>query len=219
MGVQHHLQFLYAAGHLYLHNHLVGGDHLLARGQGVELLHDVHLLHKVDITAAGDANLHLAHTPRRVGPHKERSRETKVLGIVGSEVELVALVVAHHQGVDDEIAVEADGIGRADGTSEGVLEQAHLVLIDVHIGEAVLEHGGDNFARVDKVVEALAALGLEDGLLLPGVAAVECLGDFLIHSDRKDELARFGAHLHMVLEERHALELVVLEHVGGELVE
>ena len=213
------LEFLYEGGELELDNHLVVGDHTFARRQGLEVLHDVHVLDEVDVAARGYAEMGTLELPRGVGQHIERARETEVLGVVGREIDLIAHLLIDQQGVGEVVAVEVDGLLGADGADEGELQEAHVFLIDIDIGEAVGQHGGDDVARVDEVGDALVALAEDDGLLGLGVATIDLLTHLLLYGQGEDEFARLGADLDVILQEGEVLEVVVLKDLLGELVE
>ena len=213
------LKFLDEGGQLELDYHLVVGHHALARGQGLEVLDDVHVLDEVDVAARGDAEVGTMNLPRRVGQNVECSGEAEVLGIVGREVYLVALVLIDHERVGQVVAVETDGLLGGDGADEGVLQEADVLLVDIDVGEAVGKHAVDDVARIDEVVDALVALTEDDGLLGLGVAAVDLLADLLLDGQRQDEFARLGAHLDVLLQEGEVLEVVVLKDLVGKLVE
>ena len=141
------------------------------------------------------------------------------MGVVGGEVHADALVARHVGGVLDEEAVEADGRATRDGTDKGVLQQAYIVLVDIHVGEAVLEHSGEDVARVEQVVHARAALSQYDGLVGLGVLAIDVARDDLVDRDGQDELARFVAHFDVFLQEGQVLEFPLLEDFVRDFVE
>ncbi len=220
LGGALHLEFLNEAGELELHEHVVAREHLFAGGERVELLDYAHVFHKVDVGAYGNAHVHFAYAVGAVGHDVEAAGESEVLRIVGREVYLYAAVgVVHEERVDNEVAVEADGGTGGDGAGEGVLQQTHLVFVDVDVGEAVLEHGGHDVARVEQLVDAVGLLAYNDVLLRAWVFAVNLPHDGFVDGDGEDEFSGFVTHLNVVLEEGEVLELAVFEDLFGHFVE
>ncbi len=104
-----HQKLLQKVRQFQLDEHVVAYKHLFAGGQAVEFLDDAHVLHEVDIRTARDAHVDLADAVGGVGRYVEASRETEVLRVVGRETDLDAFLAVHHDGVFDEVAVEAYG--------------------------------------------------------------------------------------------------------------
>ena len=155
---------------------------------------------------------------RRVGNDVEFSPKTKVLLVVGGELKVVAEVAAYVDGVLDIVAIKGDGI-LADGTGEGVLQQAHLVVVDVDIGEDVLEHCVEDVARLNQLVDTLALLTEDNVFRRLGTLAEDVLGDGLVNGERQDELVVQGAHLHLVEHPILFLLLHRLQFLWGHVVD
>ena len=132
---------------------------------------------------------------------------------------MVALVALHHECVGNKISVKRDGGGRTDGTDEGILEQTYLILVEVHIREAVGQHTREDVARIDELTDTITALSLHDGLLLKRVLAIDDLAHLLVHGQGQDKLARLGTGVHMVLQIGHAAEMLILQYLVGHLVQ
>ena len=214
-----HLELLQEVDEGELHEHVVATEHLSAAGQFGELLYDAHVLHKVDVGVAGNADVGSFHAPRGVGQDIKRARKAHILRVVGREVHADAAVGAHLEGVDNEIAVEAYGAAAAERTGEVVLEEADVVVEDVDIGEHIAQHGGEYVAGAEKAVDTHAAVTGDDALLGGGTAAVELAADGFLHGYGQHELAGFVAHLDMLLEEGHLLEFPFLKDLVRHLVE
>ena len=192
---------------------------MFARGQLREFLDDAHALNEIDIGTARNAQVGLFDAVGGVGKDVERTGEAEVLGVVGREVDTDALGVVDVGGVFNEETIKTDARTRGDGADEGVLQQAHFVFVDVHIGEAVLEDGAENVARIEEVVDAAAALAEHNALVGMGRAAIDFARHVFIDRDGEDELAGFVARFHMVFEEGHLLEFAFLEDFVGDVVE
>ena len=62
-----------------------------------------------------------------------------------------ATVLPHVDGVGDIETIKRNGI-LANGAGEGVLEHADLIVVEVDIGEHVLQHHVDDVARLEQFV-------------------------------------------------------------------
>ena len=147
------------------HNHIVVRQNLFARGERFKFLHHTHRFYKVDVGAVGDGDVGTVHTVGGVGHDIQMARETEVLRIVGRKGYINTAATVDIEGVGQEVAVEPDGIVCRERTDEGVLQEAHLVIVDIHGGEAVLKHRVQDVARSKNVVDAVGALTQNDVLL------------------------------------------------------
>ena len=73
-----------------------------------------------------------------------------------------------------------------------------MVLVEVNIGEHVLDYRVDDVTRLEQVVDALARLTRDDGLLSVRLPAVHLLRDGLVDADGQNHLARHVAGLHLL---------------------
>ena len=128
------------------------------------------------------------------------------------------LVPVNIDSIFDIETVEADSI-LADGRGERVLEESHLIIVDIDIGEYVLEGGGEDITRLKEVVDTGSILSFDDALLIMRTLAIDFLGQCLIDRDREDEFVVIFTSLHLVLHPRHLLEFGSLEFLGGDVVE
>ena len=129
-----------------------------------ELLHNLHVLHEVDIALLGDGEFASLHLIRRVGKDVYVATESEVLLVVGQEMEVDALVALHIEGVHDIESIERHGI-LSDGRGEGILQKAYLVVVDIDVGEHILEHCVEDVSRLEEVVDSCGVLSLHDILL------------------------------------------------------
>ena len=113
------------------------GQHPLAVVQLRELLLDAHGFHPVDIALLGDIEHTLLHVERGVLQDVEVASETEVLLVGGIETEVIATVARHLHRVLYIEMVETDGRA-ADRTWEGILHEADVVVIEVHVREDLL---------------------------------------------------------------------------------
>ena len=62
-------------------------------------------------------------------------------------------IALHQQRIFDIVAIERDGtIGN--GRHERMLQDAHLVVVDINIGEDILGHRIQHLTRLEEVVDA-----------------------------------------------------------------
>ena len=199
-------------------DHIVDGQHPFARGQLGELLDDFHVLDEVDVGAVGQDDLAALDLIAGVLQDVEVAAESEVLLVVGQEMDVDARVAPYGQGVLDVVAVERDGTV-ANGRCEGMLQHAHLVVVDVDIGEDVLRGGVDDVAGLEEVGDTHGALAGDNVLLVVGVATVDFLRHRLVDAGRENELSRLLALLDLIGQPGELLELRIGEHVGLDVVE
>ena len=124
----------------------------------------------------------------------------------------------HHHGVLQIIFVEGDA-SAPDGAGEVALQQADVVLVDVDVGEHIVEDGAQHVARVKKLLDTCRVHALDDCLLTLGVFAVDSTAGGLLDGYRQDELAREGRFLYLVLEEGELLVDTFFHLLGRDVVE
>ena len=128
------------------------------------MLRDVDALHVVDRRFHGDTDVGFGEAEGGIGQDVERTREPEVARIVGAERNLDAALSVDHGGVFDEVAIERNGAVGGHGAEELCLQEADVVLIEVDFREHILQHRGENVARVDDFVHAVGAFALDNGL-------------------------------------------------------
>ena len=99
-----------------------------------------------------------------------------------------------------------------------MLENAYLIVVNIHIGKDVLRNGIDDVARLEEIGDAHRALALDDSLLVMRITAIDFLGDGLVDTGRQDETSRHLTLLHLVGEPGILRELGIGEHVGFDIV-
>ena len=109
-------------------------------------------------------------------------------------------------------------MSRRDRAAERVLQQSHILLVNVHIREAILQHTRQDVARVEQFVDTIAPLSRHDALFRFRVFAVNQLRHRFVHRNRQNQFSRFVAHLHMFFQERQPFEFTLLEHLVSHLV-
>ena len=115
-----------------------------------------------------------------------------------------------------------EGDGRAPyGRHELVLQQADIVIIEVYVGEYLLEHGVEHLTRLYHLADARALLPLDDVFLGARLLAVYMLGHRLVHREGQGQLVVPGRKLHLVqhvvtLAEELVVQLLGLDVIQGE---
>ena len=135
-----------------LHDHVVNAEHPFARWQFSKLLRDLQALNKIDICLIRQNQFAALHLIRRVLQHIQVATEAEILLVVGQEMQVDTRVALNEQRVFDIVAVEGDGT-IADRRRKGMLEQSHLVVINIDIGKDILRHGIQDIARLEEVVD------------------------------------------------------------------
>ena len=127
---------MYAFHQGEFHGHVVVGEHPVAVGQLLKLLHDVEVLHEVDARLFGQVHHGFLYGIGGVLHYVQMSRETEVLRVLRHEGEVHALLFVHHEGVHQVELIEADG-SASDRAYEAALQQADVIVIDVDIGKDI----------------------------------------------------------------------------------
>ena len=141
------------AGELDLRKHVVDSEYPLASRQLRKFLGNLHVIDKVHIALLGNCHLATLYLPAGVSQDIEVTTETEVLLVVRQEVQMKALVIVDEKCIFDIIAVERDS-STTNGRGEGILQKTNLIVVDVHIGENILQHSVQNITRLHKVVHA-----------------------------------------------------------------
>ena len=124
------------------------------------------------------------------------SCKAEVLRVVRQEHHIDAAFVVHHQGVLNVVVIEADSLAGRDRADEGVLQKAHIVLVDVHVGKDVLYQVCNHVTRREHRLETIISLSVYGGLCCLGVLSVVLFRNGLLHQDRDNQFtclrANFG---------------------------
>ena len=198
--------FVYA----YLCRHVVNGENPLAVRQLRKLLHNLHVLHKVDIATLWQRHLATLHMERTVGKDIELATETEVLLVVWNKLQMVAQVAIHIHRVGDIETVKRHGC-LAYRANKLILEQTDMIVVDVDIGEDFLEHGVQNLACLQHVVHALRARTFNNVLLLLRTLTIDMLRNGLVHRHRQDKLVVVRTHLNLINDPLLVLKLAAVK--------
>ena len=191
---------------------------MLARRQRHELLVHVEVLHPVHVGAARNLERHLADAVGAVHHDVEAAHETEILRVVRCQCHFETTVAAYHHGVTEKVAVETYGIARTDRTDEGKAQQAHIVLVDVHVCECIFEHGIEDIARCKQLVQPRSPFTGHNVFFRQGILAIDVTRNVFLKCHGQDELSSFLARFHMVFQKRHALETAFLKHLFSKFV-
>ena len=218
-GIPHHEQVLQHTVHMQFGYHIVFREHPFAVVEpGVFLLY-LHILHIVHIGIVRHVEIAFLHVQRTVCENVQLSTETEVLRIGRYKLEMIAEVSLYIHRVFYIIMVEGDARS-ADRRRERILQQAHVVVVDIHIGEGILEGSVEYLAGLDYLSDTIALLALDDVFLCLRILAIDVLRNRLVDAHRKGKLAVIGRGLHLVqkilsLAEELAFQLLFLQVVEG----
>ena len=167
-------------------------------------------MHEVDVGRLRQRKGASLHVQRRVGENVQLASETEVLLVVGDKLQMITEVAVHVYRVLDVESVERYG-GLADRTRKLILQQTHVVVVDVHVGEHLAQHGVENLSRLQHVVHTFRALALDDVLLYTRVLSINVLCNGLVVRNGQDKLAVVGRCLDLVAYVSLVLELARIE--------
>ena len=136
LGGALHFQSLYAFHQGELYGHVVVGEHPVAVGQLLKLLHDVEVLHEVDTRLFGQVHHGFLYGIGGVFHYVQMSCETEVLRVLRHEGEVHALLLVHHEGIHQVELIEADG-SASDRAYEAALQQADVIVVDIDVGKDI----------------------------------------------------------------------------------
>ena len=153
-----------------------------------------------------------------VGKHIELASESEVLTVGWDKLQMIAEVAVHIHRIFYIIMIEADGCS-AQRRWERILEQSHVVIIDIHIGEDILDGCIQDFSGLDHLSDTIALLTLDDILLALRGLAINVLRNGLIHAYRQGELAVVRRKLYLVEEILSLAEELALHLLLGDIIE
>ena len=123
---------------------------------------------------------------------------------------MIAQVALHIDRVFNIETVERNGV-LANRTGERILQQAHLVVVDIHIGKHVLQRRVQNVSRLDEVVDTRRVLALHNLFFGMRVFTVNMLGNGLVNADGQNKLVVQRTYLHLVEQPLLLLEFGVFQ--------
>ena len=110
---------------------------------------------------------------------------------------MITQVAVYIYRVLDIIAIEGDGI-LSDRTHKRILQQSHIVVVDIYISKHILECNVKDVARLDKLVNTRRALSFYNALFRLRVFAIYLLRHGLVDRNWQDELMIKWACLYLV---------------------
>ena len=104
---------------------------------------------------------------------------------------MIARVAIHSHRVGNIITIKRYGI-ITDRRSKRELQQSHVVVVDIHVSEHILDSDIQDIARLEKLVHALAGLSHHDMSFTLRILPVEMAGHCLIDVQRQNVLLIIG---------------------------
>ena len=153
-----------------------------------------------------------------VGKHIKLASESEVLTVGWDELQMIAEVAVHIHRIFYIIMIEADGCS-AERRWERILEQSHVVIVDIHIGKDILDGCIQDFSGLDHLSDTIALLTLDDILFALRVLAIYVLRNGLIDAYRQGELAVIRRKLYLVEEILSLAEELALHLFLGDIIE
>ena len=172
--VSHHQQVLQELVDVQFGYHIVFREHPLAVVELGVLLFNLHVSNPVYIAVVRHVEVTFLYVQAAVGKHIEFASESEVLAVGWDKLQMVAEVSFYIHRIFYVIMVEADG-SLADRRWEGILQQAHVIIVDVHIGEHLFQGGVENLSGLDYLSDSIALLTLDDVLFGLRIFAVNML--------------------------------------------
>ena len=184
-------------GHRHLHEHIIRAEHPIAIIKLTILLNDLQVIHEVHIALLGNGKGTFAHMQRTVGYDVQITTEAEVLLVIGHELQMITLVTVNKRGILYIITVEADGVV-GNRTGKRILKQAHLVIIQIHIGKHILQYGIEDITRLKQIIQSGGVLSHNDALLTFGILTVDIPRHRFVHTHRQNQLVIIWAQLQLV---------------------
>ena len=196
-GVAHHEQVLQHLVGMYFRHHIILGKHPFTIVQTCEFLLYLHILHPVHVAVVRHIEIAFLDMQRTVGCHIQFATETEVLRVGRNKLQMIAEVALHIDRVLYIIMIKGNSRS-ADRRREGILQQAHIVIIDIHIGKHVFHRGTQNLTRLYHLTNTISLLSLDDIFLALGIFAIDMLRYRLVDTHRESEFTIIGRFLHLV---------------------
>ena len=114
--------------------------------------------------------------------------------------------------------VEGNGCS-ADRRRERILQEAHIIIVDIDIGKYILENGIDDFTRLNHLSDTIALLTLDNIFLALWILAVDVLGNRLVDLHRQGQLIIIRRFLYLVQQILALAEKLTLQLFLSQIVE
>ena len=124
---------------------------------------------------------------RAVIEHIQLSTETKVLLIGRHKLQTNAGILVHIDRVVNVEMIERD-CRRSDRTWKLLLQEAHLIVVNINVAEHILYHRVQSLARLDELTDTLGGLPHYDVLLTLRCFTIDMLYQRLVYRYRKYQL-------------------------------
>ena len=117
-----------------------------------EFLYQPHILNEVDISLVGQNQFAAFHLIGRIFQNVQITTESEVLLVVRQKVDMDARVTVHLHGILYIITIERYGTA-GNGRRERMLQDTHLIIIDVDIGKDILRHRVQYITGLEEIID------------------------------------------------------------------
>ena len=123
--------------------------------------------------------------------------ETEILLVVGKELQVVAKVTSHINGIFYVVTIEGNRIF-ADRTGKRELQQSDLVFVNVDVGKHILQDHVQDVTRLKEMVDTRRVLSFDDVFLSLWILPIDMLANRFINRYGKHQLVIVGTKFHLV---------------------
>ena len=216
--ISYHQQVLQQIIDVHFCHHIILGQNPLAIIQLRKFLLYLHILHPVHITIVRHIKVTFLYMQGAVGKHIEFSTESKILTVGWNKLQMIAEIALYINRILYIIMVEGNGCS-ADRRRERILQEAHIIIVDIDIGKYILENGIDDFTRLNHLSDTIALLTLDNIFLALWILAVDVLGNRLVDLHRQGQLIIIRRFLYLVQQILALAEKLTLQLFLSQIVE
>ena len=216
--ISYHQQVLQQIIDVHFCHHIVLGQNPLAIIELRKFLLYLHILHPIHITIVRHIKITFLYMQGAVSKHIELSTESEVLTVGRNKLQMIAEIALYINRILYIIMVERNGCP-TDRRRERILQEAHIIIINIDIGKYILQDCVDDFTRLNHLTDTIALLTLDNIFLALWILAVDMLRNRLVDLHRQGQLIIIRRFLHLVQQILTLAEELALQLFLGQIVE
>ena len=216
--ISYHQQVLQQIIDVHFCHHIVLGQNPLAIIELRKFLLYLHILHPIHITIVRHIKITFLYMQGAVSKHIELSTESEVLTVGRNKLQMIAEIALYINRILYIIMVEGNGCP-TDRRRERILQEAHIIIINIDIGKYILQDCVDDFTRLNHLTDTITLLTLDNIFLALWILAVDMLRNRLIDLHRQGQLIIIRRFLHLVQQILTLAEELALQLFLGQIVE